>query len=85
VENWYKYKKEKLEPGEVERLREMNSGYGNFINNARRLGIHPNTYRYIIDRGHGTTRYINIIRAILLRDYESRTPQPAEDTATAGN
>lgn len=85
MENWYKYKKVKLEPWEVEALRELNKGYGNFIMNARMLGLHVNTYRYIIDRGHGTTRYINIIRAILLKGYESRTSQPAEDSAPAGN
>jgi len=81
VENWYNKKNATLAPDEIEKLRAMNLGYGNFAANARRLRMHPNTYRYILDRGHGTQENINIIRAVLLPGYENSPYQPTADQA----
>jgi hypothetical protein len=58
----------------------MNLGYGNFIENVRRLDMCQTTYRYIIDRGYGNRKNVTKIRAILLNSHhESRAYQPAED------
>lgn len=72
---------EKLSQEEIEALRKLNHGYGRFIGNARRVGLHQNTYRYIIDRGHGTTKLVRMIRANLLtyNGYESSSHQPVQN------
>lgn len=80
MENYVR-KMEDLEPGEIAALRKLNLGYGNFIENVRRLDMCSTTYRYILDRGYGNKKNINKIRAILLKDHhESRTHQPAENS-----
>jgi hypothetical protein len=72
---------EKLRPEEIQALRKLNHGYGRFVGNARRVGLHQNTYRYIIDRGHGTAKLVRMIRANLLtyNQYESHPYQPAQN------
>jgi hypothetical protein len=54
----------------------MNLGYGNFILNARRAGMHINTFRYILDRGYGYSENIEKIRKNLLSN-ANRTHQSA--------
>lgn len=56
-----------LSEKEVKALRRLNLGYGNFIANCRTSGLHENTYRYIIDRGYGTTDNVLKIRKTLLK------------------
>lgn len=69
---------EKLSPEEIAAIRELNVGYGSFINNARRVGLHQNTYRYILDRGYGSTRLVRRIRANLLtyKSHEGSSYRP---------
>jgi hypothetical protein len=82
VKNYIK-EREELREDEIKALRKMNLGYGRFIDNVRRLGMPANTFRYIVDRGHGNRRNVNKIRAILLPHLknESHIHQPAENTA----
>ena len=72
---------EKLQPEELDQLHQLNIGYGNFINNARKVGLHANTYRVIINRGYGTKRLVYKIRTNILKQalHESDPHQPAED------
>ncbi len=62
----YRKRQEKLQKREISTLRQLNLGYGNLIANARRAGIHENTYRYILDRGYGTAEMVQKIRKKLL-------------------
>lgn len=73
---------EKLQPEEIAALNAMNIGYGKFIENARRVGLHANTYRVILKRGYGTKRLVYKIRTNLLNQAlnESSTHQPTANT-----
>lgn len=81
MENLYNKKFVRLTSKEITKLRKINLGYGKFITNARSVKLHPNTYRYILDRGHGTQRSIDKIRAVLLQENENNPYQPAIDQA----
>jgi hypothetical protein len=81
VENYIK-QREELTAEEIRALRELILGYGRFIDCVRRLDMHPNTFRYILDRGHGNRRNITKIRAILLpQQYESHLYQQTANPA----
>lgn len=72
-----------LKKSEILLLRKANLGYGNLIDNARRAGIHENTYRYVLDRGYGTKHTISLIRKKLLKN-ESRPHKPAQNKKGTG-
>lgn len=59
-----------LTPEEIDAIRGLNLGYGKFLANARAVGIHRNTFRYILDRGYGTRPMVQKIKRKLL-EYES--------------
>lgn len=70
MKNKIKSDQDILSADEIKAIRDLNIGYGNFVANARACGIHKNTFRYILDRGYGTTPAIEKIRKSLLV-YES--------------
>lgn len=59
------YMIEKLNPSELRKLKKMVLGYGNFTATANKIGIHRETLRGIIDRGHGQPDSIEKIRTVL--------------------
>lgn len=61
------YRLEWLTKKELNRLKKMVLGYGKFRKVSSRSGVHPNTFRNVIDRGgSGEPLTIQIIREHLL-------------------
>jgi len=79
----FKSRHEHLSAEEMRILQAINQGYGNFTGNAMEVGLHKNTYRYILRRGSGRRENIQKIRAVLLKhpQYESDPSEPGQNQA----
>jgi signal recognition particle GTPase len=60
------YRIEHLTKHEINKLSKMILGYGNFKRIASGSGMHPNTFRNILDKGYGTPDNIQKIRQNIL-------------------
>lgn len=57
------YQIEHLTKQELGKLKKMVLGYGNFKKISARIeGMHPNTFRNILDKGYGTPENVQKIR-----------------------